>query len=442
MLLTVRSGVLLTFYICVAVLPLALGLIDLDPGRGFWINFSVAMGFVALSMLGLQFLLAARTHLVSDSFGMDAVLRFHKQITYVALFLILAHPMILFLTDSRFLPLLNVFTSPLRAKFAVASVVLVLILVITSVWRSRLRLAYDHWQLLHALLAVAIVITALAHTLLVGYYVREPWEQLLWIFLTLLFVALGVWVRIVKPLLRRKRRWVVEKVAPDAGGATRIDLRIEDPDSYPHGAFQFEPGQFAWILMRRSPFSLTYHPFSFTSSAEESRHVSFTVKAFGRFTHEIGLLEPGELVYLDGPYGSFRLDHESAAPVVLIGGGVGVTPLVSILETLADRGDSRPCVLLLGNRDLDNRTCGDQIDALAQRLDLTVVDVLSEPPQGWTGESGRIDEGVLRRHLPERHDSADYFICGPPGMMDAVTQGLRALRVPSSRIQVERFEMV
>lgn len=442
MLLKVRSFVLLICYTVIAILPLGLALIDLDPGRGFWINFSVAMGFVALSMLGLQFLLAARTHLVSDSFGMDAVLRFHKQITYVALFLILAHPMILFLTDSRFLALLNIFTSPWRAKFAVTSVVLVLVLIITSVWRSRLRLSYHHWQLLHSLLAVAIVITALTHTLLVGYYVREPWEQLLWIFLTLLFVALAIWVRIVKPILRRKRRWVVEKVTPDAGGATRIDLRLEDPDSYPNGSFQFEPGQFAWILMRRSPFSLTYHPFSFSSSAEEGQYVSFTVKAFGRFTHEIGLLEPGEYVYLDGPYGSFQLDGESEAPVVLIGGGVGVTPLVSILETLADRQDSRPCVLLLGNRDLEARTCGDQIDALAQRLDLTVVDVLANPPHEWTGESGIIDEEVLRRQLPVGHRSADYFICGPPGMMDAVVEALHGLRVPDSRIQVERFEMV
>jgi len=215
-----------------------------------------------------------------------------------------------------------------------------------------------------------------------------------------------------------------------------------DPSSYGSKGFNFRAGQFAWILMFRTPFAITYHPFSFSSSAEQPDRIHFTIKAFGEFTHEVERLEPGEIVYLDGPYGSFSLEDDADAPLVLIGGGVGATPLASMLETLADRGDRRPCVLFLANRDLDSRTCGAQVDALAGRLDLTIVDVLGDPPPGWTGESGFLNRGVLDRHLPDDPQRAEYFVCGPPGLMDAVDAALDDLDIPAAHVHAERFGMV
>ena len=442
MVLRVRAIAWLCGYVLIAILPLILGLFDLDPGRGFWINFSVAMGFVALAMLGLQFLLAARTRFVGDPIGMDVVLRYHREITYVAALLVFAHPIILIVTDSRFLPLFNVWSSPLRAKFAVACVLLLVALIVTSVWRSKLRLGYARWQALHALLAVAIVITATMHTVLVGYYVREPWESFLWILSGFAFIGLGVWVRIIKPILRRKRRWIVEEIHPEAGGSTSVSLRLENPESYGPDGFNFRAGQFAWILMHRSPFAITYHPFSFSSSSEHHQHIQFTIKAFGDFTHEVAQLAVGDVVYLDGPYGSFALDDDVTTPMVLIGGGVGVTPLLSMLETLADRQDSRPCAIFLANRDLASRTCGGRIDLVQPRLQLTVVDVLEQPPAEWTGERGFLDERILRQYIPGDPNAARYFVCGPPGLMDAVEAALHSMGVPPTRIHAERFAMV
>jgi predicted ferric reductase len=164
-------------YTVLAILPLPLGFISLDPGRGFWINFSVALGFVGLSMFGLQFAIAARSFAIVHPVGMDLVLGFHRQIAYVATALVFAHPIILFIVDSRFLGLLDVFTSPLRAKFAVSSWMLLLILIALSAFRRRHAIRYDVWQATHAVLAVAVVVTALLHVLLVGYYVREWWSR-------------------------------------------------------------------------------------------------------------------------------------------------------------------------------------------------------------------------------------------------------------------------
>ena len=442
MILNSRTLVWLCGYVLIAILPLVLGLVDLDPGRGFWINFSVAMGFVALAMLGMQFLLAARTRFVSDPIGMDVVLRYHRQISYVAVVLVLAHPLTLLLTDSRFLPLFNVWTSPLRAKLAVASVLCLIALVVLSVWRTRLRIGYAKWQAVHALLAVAVVVTAMGHTVLVGYYVREPWESFLWILSGFAFIGLGVWVRIVKPILRRRRRWIVEEIVPEAGGSTSVTLRLVDPTSYGPNGFRFDAGQFAWILMHRSPFAMTYHPFSFSSSAEHHQHVQFTIKAFGEFTHEVARLAIGDVVYLDGPYGSFSIDDDPTTTLVLIGGGVGVTPLLSMLETLADRQDTRPCAIFLSNRGLENRTCGSRIDALEPRLQLTIVDVLETPPSDWSGEVGYLTEDVLRRHIGGDPAAARYFVCGPPGLMDAVDVALASMGVPAANVHAERFGMV
>jgi predicted ferric reductase len=438
----------LAAYATFVILPLPLGLINLDPGRGFWTNLSVALGFVGLSMFGLQFLMAARSSIVSHPIGMDIVLRFHRQMAYLATVFVFAHPIILFLLDPRYLDLLGIFTAPLRAKFAVTACVALLLVIGLSVFRQRLRMRYNTWQLTHAVLALVVVITALVHVVLVGYYVREAWEQALWIALSAAFIALGVWVRIVKPLLRRHRRWTVESVVAEAGGATTIRLHLENPGAYGRRGFRFQAGQFAWIQARRSPFALTYHPFSFSSSAEHPDRVTFTIKQYAGFTRSIVDVQPGETVYIDGPFAAFVLPN--GKPLVLVGAGVGVTPLLSMLETLADQGCTLPMTLWLGNKDQASITCGEQIASLQARMDLDVVHVLSHPRAGWNGVTGHIDESFVRGRMAESlsGDPArslgerDYLICGPASMMDAVERALAATGVHPSQIRSERFEMV
>src|ERR1700712_182657 len=167
----------ITVYSWVAVYPLMASFISLDPGRGFWVNLSVALGFVALALLGLQFALAARSAKTTTPFGIDVVLQFHREVTGIIVLFVLAHPIILFIWDDRFLKLLNIWTAPWRAKLAVISVLALIALAVTSIYRGRLRISYPVWQALHAALALVIVVTALAHVLLIGYYVDETWEK-------------------------------------------------------------------------------------------------------------------------------------------------------------------------------------------------------------------------------------------------------------------------
>jgi len=151
----------------------------------------------------------------------------------------------------------------------------------------------------------------------------------------------------------------------------------------------------------------------------------------------------GETAWVDGPYGTFGVDHHpDAAGFVLIAGGIGVAPMMSMLRTLADRGDRRPLWLFYGNRDWDRVAFREELQQLTQRLDLRVVHVLSEPPPRWTGERGFIDAAVLARHLPAQRDGLEFLTCGPTPMTVAVEQALASLGVPASRVHAELFEWV
>jgi ferredoxin-NADP reductase len=127
---------------------------------------------------------------------------------------------------------------------------------------------------------------------------------------------------------------------------------------------------------------------------------------------------------------------------VLIAGGVGITPMMSMIRTLADRADKRPVILLYGSRDWESVTFREELDALPQRLNLSVVHVLEKPPAGWTGEKGYINAAVLARHLPPPFANHEYYICGPDVMMDAIERALSELDVPVSKYHSERYSFV
>jgi predicted ferric reductase len=430
-------------YVFFAVCPLIIVLLGHPPAeRPFLVELSVALGFVGLAMMGLQFALIARFKTVSAPFGIDALTRFHKEVSYVALVFILAHPILLFVQNSgKYLPLLNVFTAPWRARFAVASVVLLLGLVGLSVARGRLRLSYEAWQLSHGVLAVAVVVLALAHIQGVGYYVSGDVKRaLFYVFAGGLVFLLG-WIRVVSPVRRLRRPWRIAEIVPERGDSATMVI-----EPVGHGGFSFEPGQFGWIVVDRSPFSRSDHPFSFSSEGDrtDGGRISLTIRALGDFTRGVASFRVGTRVYLDGPHGVFTMDRQQAQGYVFIGGGVGITPLFSMLLTMRAREDIRPVTLFYANRRWEDVTFREQLSELeASMPQLRVVHVLEDPPPGWEGEVGRIDADKIARYVPQRQaHRLEYFVCGPDAMMDAMEDLLLSMGVPASRLNTERFNFV
>ena len=426
-------------YLAVVILPLVFAALGPFPaGRGFWREFSVALGFVGLSMWGLEYVLVARIRPVAAPFGEDAIIWFHELMGYFGTFFILLHPFLLIVAvNSRFLNLLNPITASWTGRTGTFSILLILILIVTSVWRGQLRIKYEWWQAAHALLATGAIGLALAHVELVGRYVGEPWKRALWIAMVAAFVGVIVWVRVVRPIMRIRRPWEVETVASEPGRAWTVTLRPVG-----HGGFAYAPGEFGWLAVNRSPFSLTQHPFSFSSSPERDGRIQMTIKELGDFTRTVGSIAPGTRAYLDGPHGTFSPDRHEGTAFALLAGGIGIAPMMSMLRTFADRGERRVCVLLYGNRRYEDAIFVDELESLKQKLALQVVHVVEEAPQVWEGERGRIDAALLRRHLPTTLQRLQYFICGPVAFQNAMVDALSSLGVPGERVHTEHFNWI
>jgi predicted ferric reductase len=425
-------------YVVVVVAPLAIATVgDVPPGRGFWLEFGVGLGFIGLAMMWLQFALTARFRWIAPSFGLDTLLQFHRQAGLVGFAFILAHPLVLFAADTDYLHFLNPFDEWARAGALWAVMGALVVLIGSTLWRVRFGIPYEWWRAAHALLALFVVFVGLVHVLRVGFYISEPWKQGLWIALTAAAMGLLVHTRVVRPWRMLKRPYRVVEVTQEPGQSWTLTLKADG-----HAGLRFEPGQFAWLTIGESPFALEQHPFSFSSSAEHPERPGFTIKALGDFSSRAGDIAPGTRAFVDGPYGAFTLDPGAKDGAVFIAGGVGITPIMSILRTLRDRGDTRPFTLIYGVGAVETAVFRAELEGMQEALVLDLVIVPREPPEGWAGEHGSVTVDLLKRRLPPDPDrTLRYLVCGPPGLMDLVEEYLLHQGIPARHINAERFDI-
>ena len=432
----------LGFYVAAVTIPL----FALLPGAasapgGFRWDFAVALGYAGLAMLGVQFALTARFRRATAPFGIDIVYYFHRYLALAALAIVAAHWLLLKLWHPDALGSAAPGVASPAMTAGRVSLFLFALVVLLSLVRHRLNWNYDHWRMLHALMATVALALALWHLLGAGRYLDSVWKQALWAACGVVWIGLIGYVRLLRPWQVARTPWRVATVQPEHG---RVWTLVLQP---PAGVqLAFAPGQFAWLSLRSSPFAMREHPFSIASSAERGDQVELSIKELGDFTSTIKLVQPGETAWLDAPYGSFGIDwHAQAEGYVFVAGGIGLAPILSMLRTLADRGDRRPLTLFYGNRVWERVAFREELETLGQRLSLRVVHVLLEPPADWTGEHGFITREVLARHLPlvpaERARN-EYFLCGPTPMTTGVERALTVLGVPGARVHSEIFDWV
>jgi len=428
----------IALYVALVAFPLVILLLGKTPkGGGFWWDFAMALGFGGLAIMGLQSILTARFRRATAPFGMDIIYYFHRWIAVGGFLLIVAHYIILRVGYAGAIGPLNPWAAPWHMTAGRIALLLFAALIVSSLWRKALRLDYDGWRIGHAIMAVAAVGLSVAHILGVGHYTHAPWKGALWGAYAALWVLVVGYVRLARPWSLLRRPYRVTEVRKERGRTWTLSLRPEG-----HDGIGFQPGQFAWLSLRASPFRAQEHPFSFSGSAADAGTLRFTIKELGDFTRTIGTVKPGERAYVDGPHGAFTPDRHPDAPgFVFIAGGVGMAPIMSMLRTLADRGDPRPLSLVFGNGRWDDVLFREEIDDLRGRLQLEVVYALEEPPPDWTGLRGLLTEEVLRAAIPTVDTGRLYFVCGPKPMTDAVQRALRQMGVPLSRIHFELFEM-
>jgi predicted ferric reductase len=264
-----------------------------------------------------------------------------------------------------------------------------------------------------------------------------PAMQIAWLIEILIWVGATIYFRVLKPLSLQHHPYVVDRLITELKDTWTLVLKPQG-----HAGMDFKAGQVAWVNIDSSPFTLYRNPFSFSGSAHQKGELRFSIKAAGDFTAAIGRLKGGETIYVDGPYGDFSLaDPRTQKGLVLLAGGIGVAPVMSILNTLADEKDMRPLYFFYGNRDEHNIAFLKEIEGLQQKLDLKVIHVLEVPAKELKSESGFITRSLLERELPADLRELYYFICGPLPMITAMEKNLSALQIPHGQIRYEKYEM-
>ncbi|MFM8359991.1 MAG: ferric reductase-like transmembrane domain-containing protein, partial [Verrucomicrobiota bacterium] len=353
-------------YLGLVLLPLGVAL-AVDPvasPRGFWTEAAVGAGFLAFTLGALEFSLVGRFRAAAEPFGIDALMLWHRWMGVAAVVFLAGHVAWLAGRSASvggwFLP----FQAPVGRATGAGAFWLMVLLVGSSLFRRRLRWRYETWQLFHGLGALGIVLGGAVHAVTQGSYSRVPAVRHLLLGYALLFLFLLARYRLWRPLRIWRRPWRVaenREVARD----TRL-LVLEPPDR--RGWPGFEPGQFAWLITGRTPFSLEQHPITIASSAEASPdgRVEFAIKNLGDWSGRVvPALRPGDSLWVDGPHGAFTLDREPGQGFVLIAGGIGISPMRSMLRTLRDREDRRPVVLFHAAVDSGGLAFRDELEALA-----------------------------------------------------------------------------
>jgi predicted ferric reductase len=382
---------------------------------------------------------------LTRSLGIEGVLGVHRLLGMLATLMVLAHVILVLAASPNSVTLFDPRQWTLASRSAVGATAGLVALVGLAVLRHRVRHRYPLWRWVHLLLAGSVLVLSALHIWFLNHLVTDP--VLRAVFGLMLAGMLGVlsyrWIW--RPCFDRRGAYQVLEVRPETENVHTLVIGPRRPrHGFDVNMLAYEPGQFAWLRTKRS-VTAEEHPFTITSCAQESETVEFTIRNVGDFTSSIASLRPGDPVWIDGPHGAFTWDDRSYhRGLVLIAAGVGITPMISMLRTLAFRGDRRPVLLVSGARGVDELLFRDEVRELREELDLTVVEVLSRPPADWTGRSGRIDRALLRQVLPERsrRHRIEYFICGPAPMVTDVLEALQELGIDPARIHTEQFDMV
>jgi len=409
-----------------------------SPSGGLIWDFSMGLGFGALGLGVLQFVLTGRLRWITHPFGADIVYVTHRYLSWGAVILMLGHFGLLYVFHNTALGVLN----PLEARWELTAgrvaLACFVLLIVTSEFRKRLNLAHEWWRALHLALALAGMLAAISHVLGVGNLTDTAAKRILWLGVTVGFMLVLVYTHVIRPWLQARNPWKVVSNTAERGGVHTLELAPEG-----RALRHWKPGQFAWLKVARSPWSLIEHPFTISTAPEKGPNVAFSIKPLGDHSAELARTPKGACAYVDGPYGAFSIDRRAAADgFVMIAGGVGITPILSNLHALDERRDPRPVIVIYGSPTWQDASFREELADMKSRLNMTLVHVIDQPRQDWTGESGKVDRDVLDRHLPDHTRGWPHLLCGPGPMLDSVKRDLHDLGVAMRDIEYEIFEMV
>jgi predicted ferric reductase len=428
---------LATLYPLLVVAPLAI-FVALNPESDHppMAELGVDCAVVGFAILSLQFLITTRLPWIEAPFGLDVILVFHRVMALAAIGLLCVHPLLVAAAEGWSLVIgLHVHWYIWLGRFALA---LLLLHVSVSLARRALHLSYEQWRRLHNVFAVTILAAGFVHSLMAGDDLHGGGSRVLWALLPAVGLAAWLYGRAIRPRLLARRSFRVLSIEPETPRVWTLTLAA--PEGRP---FRFLPGQFQFLRFPSAGISGEDHPFTIASSPVRADRISLTVKECGDFTRTLGHIRPGDRATVHGPFGRFSHDlHPTEGDLVFVAGGVGITPLMSMLRAMRDRRESRWVTLIYACRTADDILFAGELSAMEAGWwpALKVIYVLSEPPSWWSSEFGRVDASRLDRWCGGLDDKT-FYLCCPPAMTNELIGGLRRTRVSPRRIHCDYFSL-
>ena len=388
----------------------------------------------------LQIILVGRVRWVERAFGLDRLTRLHHATGFSLVALLVAHPVLLTIGHARqddvtvWAQFVDFVCTWKGLMAAAIGLVLLLAAIGLSIAIIRRRLRYETWYATHLAIYLALAL-AFGHQIALGSDLAgKPLFRAYWLALYAFTFVNLLWGRVARPWRDfRRHRFAVAALTPETADVTSVHICGRDLDR-----FRAESGQFVRVRFLAPGFRWESHPFSI-SQPPDGRELRLTIKRIGDYTRRIPALPLGTRVVIDGPYGIFTARRAQSAQVLMIAGGIGITPIRAVAEVLLASG--RGIILVCGNRDRASVALYDELEGLAASSGgrLRVIHVMSAEP-GWPGERGRVDGPCLARLAPDLQER-DVYLCGPPPMMRQVRAAVHAAGVPDDRVFDERFAL-
>lgn len=386
---------------------------------------------VGTYLLLVLILLVARLPALERSVGQDRLVRWHRRLAPWVLVSLCGHA--LFTTigyaqaqktgvPHEIVNLLFTYPGVLAAGVGLALLVMA---GVTSYRYVRRRMRYETWWVVHLYTYIGAGISV-SHQLAVGSaFVGSPFARAFWIGLWVLTAGLVIVCRLGLPLYRSLRHQLrVESVQTEGPGVYSIICRGRRLDRLPVAGGQF----FQWRFLRRGLWWQA-HPYSLSALPTRNR-LRLTVKNLGDHSETLEEMRPGTWIAIEGPYGAFTRHAAQGDRVLLVGAGVGITPVRALLEDLPVGTDLDVIMRASTHQELVLR------DEIAWNLDARngrlheLVGPRSQTP---------MDAHTLRRLVPDIH-RCDVYVCGPSGFAASVVRAARSLGVPERRLHREEFE--
>ncbi len=386
-------------------------------------------GLVGALLILTQLVLVGRIKIIEREYGFDNLNRLHRTLGKVIIFVILAHP--LFLTIGYALgsnisileQFITFLTTWQYVFWAFIGLVVMCSVVGISLAIIRKKIKYETWYFTHLFMYVAIglIFTHQVQTADVSYGIAIYY----WYVLNFTIFGLVLVYRFIRPLyLFNKYQFIVEKIVTESPTIQSVYITGRNLKN-----FVYESGQYANIIFLKKGLWFS-HPFSF-SKAHNANHIRFSIRSSGDFTSRISELKPGTRVIIDGPLGAFTEKKAKRDKYLFIAGGIGITPIRSLIETLGKK--NKDMILLYGNRTVEDTAFINELNQLKVKYHL----VLSSTEDSQH-ESGYVDAEKMQRLVPDLKDR-EVYLCGPTVMMDFVVSELQKIGLDISHIHYERF---